>query len=60
MPHTITKTHTPSVERGSSRFPFRPACSCGWKAPWSYVAHHAAADIAEEHARLATLAGAVR
>lgn len=37
---------TVTVERG--RFPFRPACSCGWST-WGYVAAHAAQGVADAH-----------
>ena len=42
--------HVVSVETVPSRYPYRPACSCGQ--PFrGYVAQHAAQDMADAHVR---------
>lgn len=42
--------HVAAVALTGGRYPFRPACSCGWTAPWGYVAEHAAQAVADDHA----------
>lgn len=38
-----------SVEvRPAARYPYVPACSCGWTT-WGYVAQHAAQGLADAH-----------
>jgi hypothetical protein len=37
-----------SVEVVVGRYPFRPACSCGWTT-WGYVADHAARILVDAH-----------
>ena len=42
-------TCAPRVDRETARYPYRPACACGWRHPWGYVAEHAARDLADAH-----------
>ena len=46
----LTTRHRPFVKRlGGLRYPFRPACSCGWEHAVGYVAEHAAQSMADDH-----------
>jgi hypothetical protein len=57
MAATSSATLTPSVlgtcdarviDRGAARYPFQPACTCGWT--WrGYVAAHAAQIMVDAH-----------
>lgn len=48
MPDSVT--HVPAVVVRSGRYPYLPACSCGWTYGCGYVADHAARNLAESHA----------
>lgn len=41
--------HEALVRQVGGRYPFRPACSCGWMHPIGYVAAHAAQIMADDH-----------